>query len=41
MSVTAAGTVICTGTPGAAVIESGDTVESVVVGVGTLTHQVK
>jgi 2-keto-4-pentenoate hydratase/2-oxohepta-3-ene-1,7-dioic acid hydratase in catechol pathway len=33
-----AGTVICTGTPGATVISSGDTVTSVVEGVGTLQH---
>ncbi len=36
----AAGTVICTGTPGAAVIGSGDSIESVVEGVGTLSHTV-
>ncbi|MFJ9517963.1 fumarylacetoacetate hydrolase family protein [Kitasatospora sp. NPDC101801] len=35
------GTVICTGTPGAAVISSGDTVEAVVEGVGTLVHTVR
>jgi 2-keto-4-pentenoate hydratase/2-oxohepta-3-ene-1,7-dioic acid hydratase in catechol pathway len=35
------GTVICTGTPGAAVITSGDRVESVVTGVGTLVHTVR
>lgn len=35
-----AGTVICTGTPGAAVIEAGDSIRSVVDGVGTLTHAV-
>jgi 2-keto-4-pentenoate hydratase/2-oxohepta-3-ene-1,7-dioic acid hydratase in catechol pathway len=36
----AAGTVICTGTPGAAVISSGDSIKSVVEGVGTLSHTV-
>jgi 2-keto-4-pentenoate hydratase/2-oxohepta-3-ene-1,7-dioic acid hydratase in catechol pathway len=36
----AAGTVICTGTPGAAVIGSGDSIEAVVEGVGTLSHTV-
>lgn len=35
------GTVICTGTPGAAVIEPGDTITSLVEGVGTLSHTVK
>jgi len=35
------GTVICTGTPGAAVINSGDTVQAVVEHVGTLTHPVR
>jgi 2-keto-4-pentenoate hydratase/2-oxohepta-3-ene-1,7-dioic acid hydratase in catechol pathway len=35
------GTVICTGTPGAAVIQSGDTVQAVVEHVGTLTHPVR
>ncbi|MBD3931839.1 fumarylacetoacetate hydrolase family protein [Streptomyces chumphonensis] len=35
------GTVICTGTPGAAVINSGDSITSVVDGVGTLSHTVK
>ncbi|GAA2707166.1 fumarylacetoacetate hydrolase family protein [Micromonospora olivasterospora] len=35
-----AGTVICTGTPGAAVIRSGDSIEAVVEGVGTLSHTV-
>lgn len=35
------GTVICTGTPGAAVINSGDTVQAVVEQVGTLTHPVR
>ncbi|MEV0638547.1 fumarylacetoacetate hydrolase family protein [Streptomyces sp. NPDC050619] len=35
------GTVICTGTPGAAVIEPGDTITSLVEGVGTLSHSVK
>ena len=35
------GTVICTGTPGAAVIEDGDTVQAVVEHVGTLTHPVR
>lgn len=34
------GTVICTGTPGAAVIARGDRVEAIVEGVGTLRHQV-
>jgi 2-keto-4-pentenoate hydratase/2-oxohepta-3-ene-1,7-dioic acid hydratase in catechol pathway len=34
------GTVICTGTPGAAVIAPGDRIEAVVEGVGTLRHQV-
>ncbi|MFF4428522.1 fumarylacetoacetate hydrolase family protein [Streptomyces sp. NPDC001513] len=37
----AAGTVICTGTPGAAVISPGDSIQSVVEGVGTLTHTVR
>lgn len=37
----APGTVICTGTPGATVISPGDTVRSVVEGVGTLTHPVR
>ncbi len=37
----APGTVICTGTPGAAVIAHGDTVQAVVEGVGTLTHPVR
>jgi 2-keto-4-pentenoate hydratase/2-oxohepta-3-ene-1,7-dioic acid hydratase in catechol pathway len=37
----APGTVICTGTPGAAVITHGDTITAVVEGVGTLTHTVK
>jgi 2-keto-4-pentenoate hydratase/2-oxohepta-3-ene-1,7-dioic acid hydratase in catechol pathway len=36
-----AGTVICTGTPGAAVIGSGDVVQAVVEGIGTLTHPVR
>ncbi|WP_229402502.1 fumarylacetoacetate hydrolase family protein [Micromonospora okii] len=36
----APGTVICTGTPGAGVIRSGDSIESVVEGVGTLSHTV-
>ncbi|HZF87751.1 fumarylacetoacetate hydrolase family protein [Streptomyces sp.] len=36
-----AGTVICTGTPGAAVIHAGDTVQAVVQDVGTLTHPVR
>lgn len=36
-----AGTVICTGTPGAAVIHAGDTVEAVVQDVGALTHPVR
>lgn len=35
------GTVICTGTPGAAVISSGDSIKSVVEKVGTLTHTVR
>lgn len=35
------GTVICTGTPGAAVINPGDTVTAVVEGIGSLTHPVK
>ncbi|MEU1847941.1 fumarylacetoacetate hydrolase family protein [Streptomyces sp. NPDC019990] len=35
------GTVICTGTPGAAVIEPGDTITSLVEGIGTLSHSVK
>jgi 2-keto-4-pentenoate hydratase/2-oxohepta-3-ene-1,7-dioic acid hydratase in catechol pathway len=35
------GTVICTGTPGAAVINPGDTVQSRVERVGTLTHPVR
>jgi 2-keto-4-pentenoate hydratase/2-oxohepta-3-ene-1,7-dioic acid hydratase in catechol pathway len=35
------GTVICTGTPGAAVLNPGDTVEAVVEQVGTLTHPVR
>lgn len=35
-----AGTVVCTGTPGAAVINAGDTVQAVVERVGTLTHPV-
>jgi 2-keto-4-pentenoate hydratase/2-oxohepta-3-ene-1,7-dioic acid hydratase in catechol pathway len=35
------GTVICTGTPGAAVINAGDTVQAVVECVGTLTHPVR
>jgi len=34
------GTVICTGTPGAAVISAGDSIKSVVENVGTLTHSV-
>lgn len=36
-----AGTVICTGTPGAVPINPGDTVEAVVEKVGTLTHPVR
>jgi 2-keto-4-pentenoate hydratase/2-oxohepta-3-ene-1,7-dioic acid hydratase in catechol pathway len=36
----AAGSVICTGTPGAAVIRPGDSIQSVVEGVGTLSHTV-
>lgn len=35
------GTVICTGTPGAAVINAGDTIQAVVEHVGTLTHPVR
>jgi 2-keto-4-pentenoate hydratase/2-oxohepta-3-ene-1,7-dioic acid hydratase in catechol pathway len=35
------GTVICTGTPGAAVISSGDSIKSVVENVGTLAHTVR
>jgi 2-keto-4-pentenoate hydratase/2-oxohepta-3-ene-1,7-dioic acid hydratase in catechol pathway len=35
------GTLICTGTPGAAVINPGDTVQAVVEHVGTLTHPVR
>jgi 2-keto-4-pentenoate hydratase/2-oxohepta-3-ene-1,7-dioic acid hydratase in catechol pathway len=35
------GTVICTGTPGAAVINPGDTIQAVVEHVGTLTHPVR
>jgi 2-keto-4-pentenoate hydratase/2-oxohepta-3-ene-1,7-dioic acid hydratase in catechol pathway len=35
------GTVICTGTPGAAVINRGDSIESIVEQVGTLTHTVQ
>jgi len=35
------GTVICTGTPGAAVISDGDNVEAVVESIGHLTHKVK
>ncbi|SCX91642.1 fumarylacetoacetate hydrolase family protein [Desulfoluna spongiiphila] len=35
------GTVICTGTPGAAAIEAGDTVEAMVEQVGHLSHNVK
>lgn len=37
----APGTVICTGTPGAAVISPGDSIASVVEGIGTLAHTVK
>ncbi|MET9381962.1 fumarylacetoacetate hydrolase family protein [Streptomyces sp. NPDC002928] len=37
----APGTVICTGTPGAAVITAGDSITSVVEGVGVLAHTVK
>lgn len=37
----APGTILCTGTPGATVISPGDTVRSVVEGVGTLTHPVR
>lgn len=37
----APGTVICTGTPGAAVITAGDTIAAVVERVGTLTHPVR
>lgn len=36
----APGTVICTGTPGAAVISDGDTVEALVESIGHLTHHV-
>lgn len=36
-----AGTVVCTGTPGAAVISGGDTVCAAVEGVGMLTHPVR
>lgn len=35
------GTVICTGTPGAAVITPGDRVEAIVAGVGHLSHLVR
>ncbi|WP_116247584.1 fumarylacetoacetate hydrolase family protein [Nocardiopsis sp. FIRDI 009] len=35
------GTVLCTGTPGAAVISPGDSVRAVVEGVGTLAHTVR
>jgi len=35
------GTVICTGTPGAAVINQGDTVTAVAEGIGILSHPVK
>ncbi|MFI6690410.1 fumarylacetoacetate hydrolase family protein [Streptomyces sp. NPDC050433] len=35
------GTVICTGTPGAAVINPGDSIVSVVEGIGVLSHTVK
>lgn len=35
------GTVICTGTPGAAVVEPGDQVSSIVEGIGVLSHAVK
>ncbi|HEX8305909.1 MAG TPA: fumarylacetoacetate hydrolase family protein [Jatrophihabitans sp.] len=35
------GTVICTGTPGATVINPGDTIQAVVEHVGTLTHPVR
>jgi 2-keto-4-pentenoate hydratase/2-oxohepta-3-ene-1,7-dioic acid hydratase in catechol pathway len=35
------GTVLCTGTPGAAVIRAGDTVQAVVEHVGTLSHPVR
>ena len=37
----APGTVICTGTPGAAVINPGDSIRAVVEGVGTLDHTVR
>ncbi|MGW8379027.1 fumarylacetoacetate hydrolase family protein [Streptomyces sp. ODS28] len=37
----APGTVICTGTPGATVINAGDRVQAVVEGVGTLAHPVR
>lgn len=36
-----AGTVICTGTPGAVPLDAGDTVQAVVEHVGTLTHPVR
>lgn len=36
----APGTVVCTGTPGAAVISPGDSIKSVVENVGTLSHAV-
>ncbi|MFY1672832.1 fumarylacetoacetate hydrolase family protein [Plantactinospora sp. WMMB334] len=35
-----AGTVICTGTPGAAVVRPGDSIEAIVEGVGALLHPV-
>lgn len=34
------GTIICTGTPGATVISSGDRIESIVSGIGHLSHDV-
>lgn len=37
----APGTILCTGTPGATVISPGDSVRSVVEGVGTLAHPVR
>ncbi|MEV6524565.1 fumarylacetoacetate hydrolase family protein [Longispora sp. NPDC051575] len=37
----AAGTVICTGTPGAVAIQPGDTVQAIVEHVGTLSHPVR
>jgi 2-keto-4-pentenoate hydratase/2-oxohepta-3-ene-1,7-dioic acid hydratase in catechol pathway len=37
----APGTIICTGTPGAAAINVGDSIQAVVEGVGTLAHTVR